>query len=103
MGEIAEQLADRVILTDDNPRNEAGDEIVAHILSGMSDPGEALVLRDRADAIAHAVTSAEPGDVILIAGKGHETYQESNGARSIFSDANHVRLGLKSREERGAT
>jgi UDP-N-acetylmuramyl tripeptide synthase len=97
MGEIAEQFADRIILTDDNPRNEAGDEIVQHIRSGMRDPRSALVIRDRAEAIDHAIKEAAEGDVILVAGKGHENYQESNGARSIFSDANHVRLGLKSR------
>ena len=99
MGEIAEKLADRIILTDDNPRNEAGDDIVQHILSGMSEPQHARVVRDRAEAIASAITDAAPGDVILVAGKGHENYQESNGARSIFSDSNHVRLGLKSRAQ----
>ena len=99
MGEIAEQFADRIILTDDNPRNEAGDEIVQHIRSGMRDPRSALVIRDRAGAIDHAIKEAAEGDVILVAGKGHENYQESNGARSIFSDANHVRLGLKSRSK----
>ena len=99
MGEIAEQFADRVILTDDNPRNEAGDEIVQHILSGMSGANSAEVIRDRAKAIAYAIAEAAEGDVILVAGKGHENYQESNGSRSIFSDANHVRLGLKARAE----
>ena len=99
MGEIAEQFADRIILTDDNPRNEAGDKIVQHIRSGMRDPRSALVIRDRAEAIDHAINEAAEDDVILVAGKGHENYQEFNGARSIFSDANHVRLGLKSRSK----
>ncbi|HCL72034.1 MAG TPA: hypothetical protein DIC58_04310 [Gammaproteobacteria bacterium] len=70
-----------------------------HIRGGMRDPRSALAIRDRAEAIDHAIKEAAEGDVILVAGKGHENYQESNGARSIFSDANHVRLGLKSRSK----
>ena len=97
MGEIAEQYADHIILTDDNPRNEAGEKITQHILSGMSEPAECLVIRDRASAIEAAVSQAAPGDVVLVAGKGHETYQESHGVRSLFSDKNQLRIALQAR------
>lgn len=99
MGEIAESLADRVIIADDNPRKEEGDEIVQHILSGMKRPECAIVERDREKAIAYAIGNAEPGDVVLVAGKGHETYQDVGDNRLIFSDANKVRLALQAREE----
>ncbi|MCG8414080.1 MAG: UDP-N-acetylmuramoyl-L-alanyl-D-glutamate--2,6-diaminopimelate ligase [Pseudomonadales bacterium] len=98
MGEIAEKFADRLILTDDNPRNEQGDLIIEHILSGMADKTAAMIERDRATAINLAIAQAKHGDVVLIAGKGHETYQEVNGVRQIFSDANQVRLAMKARQ-----
>ena len=97
MGEIAEQHADHIILTDDTPRNEAGEEIVQHIHSGMSEPTECLVMRDRSLAIEAAVSQAAPGDVVLVAGKGHETYQESHGVRCRFSDKNQLRIALQAR------
>ena len=97
MGEIAEQLADRAIISDDNPRNEQGDEIVQHILSGMQSPENALVIRDRAEAIQYAVRHAETGDVVLIAGKGHENYQDIAGVRNLFSDIDKARLALQKR------
>lgn len=97
MGEIAEKFADRIIVTDDNPRNEQGDDIVQHILSGINNVSAVTVLRDRAEAISYAIENAEPEDVVLVAGKGHETYQDIGGNKLIFSDANQVRLALKSR------
>ena len=97
MGEIAEAFADRLIIADDNPRNEDGDDIVQHILSGMSNPEKAIIERNRKKAIAYAIANAEPGDVVVIAGKGHETYQDVGGSRLIFSDANQVRLALQAR------
>ena len=100
MGEIAEAFADKVIIADDNPRNEEGDRIVQHIQSGMRSPEQAVVLRDREKAIAYAIGNAEPGDVVLVAGKGHETYQDVGGSRFIFSDANQVRLALQARENK---
>lgn len=99
MGEIAETYADKLVITDDNPRNEEGDEIVQHILSGVADNAAVTVIRDRAKAIAHAISHAATGDVVLIAGKGHETYQDIGGNRLIFSDANQVRLALQRRNE----
>ena len=98
MGEIAEAFADRLIIADDNPRNEEGDDIVRHILSGMKNPEKAVIERDREKAIAYAIGNAESGDVVVVAGKGHETYQDVGGSRLIFSDANQVRLALQARE-----
>lgn len=86
MGEIAERLADVVIVTDDNPRTENGDTIVTHILEGMRAPEDAKVIRDRALAIKTAIQLASAGDVVLIAGKGHEDYQDVNGERHHFDD-----------------
>ena len=97
MGEIAEAFADRLIIADDNPRNEEGDAIVQHILSGMNKPEEPVIERDREKAISYAILNAQPGDVVLVAGKGHETYQDVCGSKLIFSDANQVRLALQAR------
>jgi UDP-N-acetylmuramoyl-L-alanyl-D-glutamate--2,6-diaminopimelate ligase len=91
MGEAAERLADRVIVTDDNPRGEDADRIVAMILGGMSEPGRALVERDRARAIDAAVAEARPGDAVLVAGKGHEEYQIVGRERRAFSDRERLR------------
>ncbi len=97
MGEVAEQYANKLIISDDNPRNEAPDKIVQHILSGINEPQKVLTIRDRAEAISHAIANARHGDVVLVAGKGHETYQDVEGTKLIFSDANHVRLALQER------
>ncbi len=86
MGEAAERLADRVIVTDDNPRGEDAERIVAMILQGLRHPERALVQRDRARAIDVAIDDAGPGDVVLIAGKGHEDYQIVGPERRPFSD-----------------
>jgi UDP-N-acetylmuramoyl-L-alanyl-D-glutamate--2,6-diaminopimelate ligase len=86
MGGIAARLADVAIVTDDNPRGEDGDVIVAQILAGMPATGPHLVERDRAKAIALALARAGAGDVVLIAGKGHETYQDGATGRHPFND-----------------
>lgn len=86
MGAIAERLADRIIITDDNPRTENGDVIVADILKGLSRPEAAIVERDRAAAIRRAVDQSAATDVVLIAGKGHEDYQIVGTERRSFSD-----------------
>ena len=91
MGEAAERLADRVIVTDDNPRGEDADRIVAMILEGMREPRRALVERDRARAIDAAVAEARPGDAVLVAGKGHEEYQVVGRERRAFSDRERLR------------
>jgi UDP-N-acetylmuramoyl-L-alanyl-D-glutamate--2,6-diaminopimelate ligase len=95
MGAIAERLADLVIVTDDNPRGEDGDAIVAQIVAGMSDPTAALIERDRAAAIYSALAQAKPGDVLLIAGKGHETYQEGAHGKRPFDDLSVARAALE--------
>lgn len=86
MGAIAERLADRIWVTDDNPRGEDGDAIVAAILAGMVRPEDAAVLREREAAIAAALAASGPGDTLLVAGKGHERYQEQAGRRRPFDD-----------------
>lgn len=97
MGEIAERLADSIIVTDDNPRGEKGDIIVAQIVAGLKRPHNASIQRDRAAAIAKAVCAACPGDVVLIAGKGHEPYQEVDGVKHIFDDVDVARHALQAR------
>ncbi|MBS0571227.1 MAG: UDP-N-acetylmuramoyl-L-alanyl-D-glutamate--2,6-diaminopimelate ligase [Proteobacteria bacterium] len=97
MGAIAERLADAVIVTDDNPRGEDGDAIVAQIVAGCAQPRRARVERDRATAIATALHEARAGDVVLIAGKGHEPYQEVGGIKRPFDDADVARRVLGAR------
>jgi len=94
MGAIAERMADVVIVTDDNPRGEDGDAIVAQIIAGMRAPERATVERDRARAIDVAIAQARAGDVVLVAGKGHETYQEVGGAKHPFDDLQVARATL---------
>jgi UDP-N-acetylmuramoyl-L-alanyl-D-glutamate--2,6-diaminopimelate ligase len=97
MGAIAEALADRIVITDDNPRGEDGDAIVAQIVAGLKDPDAATIERDRRAAIALAIGDAKPGDIVLIAGKGHEPYQEIAGARHAFDDLAVARAVLEAR------
>jgi UDP-N-acetylmuramyl-tripeptide synthetase len=93
MGELAARLADHVIVTSDNPRSEAPAAIIEQVLSGIFD-GEVEAIEDRQVAIFTAVHHARPGDVILVAGKGHETYQEIAGVRHPFSDREVARAAL---------
>ena len=97
MAAIAENLADLVFVTDDNPRTEDGDAIVADILAGFARPNDIRVVRDRSAAIAQAVSEAGPGDLVLVAGKGHEPYQEIAGVRHPFEDAAVARAALGER------
>jgi len=92
MGAIAERLADVAIVTDDNPRGENGDLIVAQIRAGMQ--RAATVERDRAAAIGLAIAQAGADDVVLIAGKGHETYQEGAAGKRPFDDLAVARAAL---------
>jgi UDP-N-acetylmuramoyl-L-alanyl-D-glutamate--2,6-diaminopimelate ligase len=85
MGSVAAARADRIVLTSDNPRGEDPQAIVDAIRAGVS--GDCDVALDRAQAIAAAIGSADAADVVLIAGKGHEAFQEIDGARLPFSDA----------------
>jgi len=84
MGEIAERLADAVVLTDDNPRHEAPERIVEEIRAGMKTAPR--VERDRRAAIAQAIAAAGPEDIVLVAGKGHEDYQQVGDERRPYSD-----------------
>lgn len=93
MGRIAAEHADRVIVTSDNPRNESPQDIIADIKRGISGPVECEA--DRAAAIALAVATARPGDCILVAGKGHESYQQLGEERIPFSDVEHLRRALQ--------
>ena len=94
MGEIAQRLADRVVLTDDNPRSEDPANIVSGIQSGMPQPMSVHVEHDRAEAIQACIASAGPSDLVLVAGKGHEDFQEKDGQRLPFSDIEQVRAVL---------
>jgi len=97
MGGIAEQLADTVVITDDNPRMEDGDAIITDILHGLDRPNDVLVERDRARAIARAIAASGEHDLVLIAGKGHEDYQIVGRNVKKFSDREQALKCLRSR------
>ncbi len=97
MAAVAEKNADRVVVTSDNPRSEKPETIISQILLGLSHNECVTVQSDRALAIAETVAAAAPQDVILVAGKGHEDYQEIGGARHPFSDIVHARAALDAR------
>jgi UDP-N-acetylmuramoyl-L-alanyl-D-glutamate--2,6-diaminopimelate ligase len=99
MGAAAERWADRVIVTDDNPRTEDPERIVSGILAGMQRPEAATVIRDRRAAIFHALAEANAGDMVLIAGKGHEDYQIVGTERFPFSDREAAHEFLYSNHE----
>ncbi len=103
MGAVAARRADAVVLTSDNPRSEAPGAILANILAGITGHDEVRVIEDRREAIAHAVSAAQPGDLVLIAGKGAETYQEVAGQRHPFFDLEEARLALAARQGGVAT
>jgi UDP-N-acetylmuramoyl-L-alanyl-D-glutamate--2,6-diaminopimelate ligase len=94
MGAVAGELADDIVLTDDNPRGEDGAAIVAEILQGCSREERVTVIRDRREAIMTAIRRAGAGNVVLVAGKGHETTQEIQGVKHPFSDRQVVREAL---------
>ena len=94
MGAVAERLADRVLLTNDNPRSEAADVILEEIQAGMARPEAVRVMPDRAAAIHYAVGQAGPGDLVLVAGKGHEDFQQIGAERRPFSDRAQVLAAL---------
>lgn len=97
MGQAAEQAADVVLVTSDNPRLEAPETIARDILAGMR-AGTACVL-DRAQAIAQAIAQADARDVLLLAGKGHEDYQDIQGVKRPFSDKEQAQQALQLRQE----
>lgn len=85
MGKIAETLSDFCIVTSDNPRKEDPEAIINDILAGMTDKNHKVIV-DRKEAIEYALDIAQPGDLVLLAGKGHETYQDINGVRRHFDE-----------------
>jgi UDP-N-acetylmuramoyl-L-alanyl-D-glutamate--2,6-diaminopimelate ligase len=93
MSSIASELSDKVILTSDNPRNENPDTIIKDMEVGVAAENykKVLAITDRKQAIKTACQLAQPNDIILIAGKGHETYQEINGVRHDFDDMKIVK------------
>ena len=95
MGEVAERLADRVIVTDDNPRSEDPALIRGEILAGMARPETVAVIGDRRAAIRRAVAEAGADDIVLVAGKGHEDWQVLAAGRIPFSDTDEVRAALE--------
>jgi len=97
MGDVAERLADDVVLTSDNPRSEDPLDILEQIADGMQDRSRVRLIEDRAAAILYAIKHAAPADVVLVAGKGHEATQEIQGRKRPFSDREHVRLTLGTR------
>jgi UDP-N-acetylmuramoyl-L-alanyl-D-glutamate--2,6-diaminopimelate ligase len=90
MAAVAEKQADRVVVTSDNPRSETPAAIISQILRGLASPEAAQVEPDRARAIAETLAQAAPADVVLLAGKGHEAWQEIAGERIAFSDRAHA-------------
>jgi len=98
MGRIAAELADDAVVTDDNPRNEPPERIVQQILAGIPESVAARVEHDRALAIESTLARSGPGDVVLIAGKGHEEYQIYGSKRRPFSDQSVARAALEARQ-----
>jgi UDP-N-acetylmuramoyl-L-alanyl-D-glutamate--2,6-diaminopimelate ligase len=98
MGHIAAELADSVVVTDDNPRTEDPVRIVADIVAGIRGQAPVAIEHERARAIATAVSRAGAGDVVLIAGKGHEEYQIHGTTRRPFRDQAIVAAALEERE-----
>jgi len=95
MAQTAEKFSDRVYLTSDNPRSEKPDAILGDMREGISDISILYVNPDRKQAIHSALETAKEGDVVLVAGKGHETYQEINGVKNPFDDAEVIRDWLR--------
>jgi UDP-N-acetylmuramoyl-L-alanyl-D-glutamate--2,6-diaminopimelate ligase len=100
MGHIAADNADYVVVTSDNPRNESPDKIIQDIVSVTTD--SVIIEPNRGNAINFAISSAANNDVVLIAGKGHESYQILGNQRVTFSDQVEARLALKSRHDKMA-
>ena len=105
MGMVAARLSDIVVITSDNPRTEDPARIIEEVSRGAEPErrqshAELLTIVDRREAILDAVRRAKPGDVVLIAGKGHETYQEVGGRRLPFDDAAVARDALEARRIR---
>jgi UDP-N-acetylmuramoyl-L-alanyl-D-glutamate--2,6-diaminopimelate ligase len=99
MGAAAAAQADQIVLTSDNPRSESPQSIVEQIRPGLVGHGAVQVVLDRAQAIARALAQAQTVDVVVVAGKGHEDYQEAAGQRMAFSDSGEVHRALQARRQ----
>ncbi len=99
MGQVAENRADRIVITSDNPRTEAPDEIIAAIVGGIESADSVTVIEDRGAAIAWAIANAAEQDTVLIAGKGHENYQLIGNESRDFSDLGAAAANLARRAE----
>jgi UDP-N-acetylmuramoyl-L-alanyl-D-glutamate--2,6-diaminopimelate ligase len=99
---LAANRANHIMVTSDNPRNESPTQIIAEIVEGIpeSERQKLQIIEDRATAILSAIRYAGKHDVILLAGKGHEEYQEVKGRRLAFRDADHAALALATRATR---
>lgn len=94
MGKIAEEYADYMVITDDNPRHEDPKSIVADILTGLTIDSTAVIEHNRRQAILHAINGAGFQDMVLVAGKGHERYQQIGDEKIPFSDVVEVKFAL---------
>jgi UDP-N-acetylmuramoyl-L-alanyl-D-glutamate--2,6-diaminopimelate ligase len=99
MAKIASEKSDKLILTSDNPRSEDPESIIGDMLGGVKVENrvKVLLISNREEAIKTACMMAQPGDFILVAGKGHETYQEIKGVRHHFDDREVVRKAFGSK------
>ena len=84
MGNISAKIADYSVITSDNPRTEDPDAIIAQIVSDLPHDAKYMCISERREAIQHAIATAKSGDIVVIAGKGHEDYQEIHGKRFPF-------------------
>ena len=103
MAALAQQYSDVVVVTSDNPRNENPEDIIGQIVSGLTHNDSVFTQIDRALAIRQTMADAAPQDVVLLAGKGHETYQEIQGVKLPFDDRLHAQAALDARLLTGAT
>jgi len=102
MAKMAERLADRVVITSDNPRTEDPQQIIDDVVAGLARPQSATIIEDRAAAIAWAITRANEADIVLIAGKGHENYQQIGTENRSFSDYVVAEAALAAAAKRSA-
>jgi UDP-N-acetylmuramoyl-L-alanyl-D-glutamate--2,6-diaminopimelate ligase len=103
MGQIASAYADRIILTSDNPRTEDREAILREILSGIDRDADCTVIADRREAIRYAVLTAERGDTLILAGKGHEEYELDAYGRHPFSEWDTVLAAYAERRDQKQT
>ena len=97
MGAAAQKNADQIVVTSDNPRSESANAIISQIMCGLAASGAVHIQPDRAKAIAETIAHASANDVVLIAGKGHEDFQEVSGVKYPFVDLSHARAALDAR------